>query len=273
MMKQCIVMMAVIFCTALFSSCEQNIIEESFSDEKQEIIFNLGILQTRTVTTDKKTLFIDKDQVGIFGLKRGTADILHENLHYTYNQGEVKWEAERSITFPIDGSNLSFYAYYPYVPNITGTSFEFSVAQDQSEKGYNQSDLLLAKNETATVDDKEIMLSFAHKLAMVEVKVILPEGKKIEKIDIRAKRTATVDLVQGKVLVNTDATAEYITMQPLEDDQNLFRAVLPAQIIDKGKMLRMLSDDGTIYWYKVTDSIEFAINKVTTFTIDCTNKL
>lgn len=271
MMKQYIVMMAVISSTALFSSCEQNMVEESFSHAGQEIVFNLDISQTRTITTDKKTLFIDKDQVGILGLKRGGTDILHENLNYSYNQSEVKWEADRSIAFPIDGSNLNFYAYYPYVPNITGISFEFSVAQDQSEEGYNQSDLLLAKNETSTVDDKEITLSFVHKLAMVKTKVILPEGKKAKRVDIRAKRTTTVDLVQGTAVVKMDATAEYITMQPLKNDENTFWAVLPAQIIGKGKVLRVTADDGTIYWYKTMDFIEFTINKMATFTVDCTD--
>lgn len=271
MMKQYIVMMTVLSCTALFSSCEQNIVEESFSQSGQDIIFKLDISRTRTVTNDKKTLFVDKDQVGIFGLKRGATDILHENLNYSYNQDEAQWVADRSIAFPIDGSNLNFYAYYPYIPGVTGTIFDFSVALEQSAGGYNQSDLLLGKNETSTVDDKEITLTFAHKLAMVETTVVLPQGRTAKKVDIRAKRIATVDLVQGTAVVKADATAEYITMQSLNNVPNTFRAVIPAQIIGRGKMFRVVADDGTIYWYKVTDDVELIINKVTTFTVDCTN--
>lgn len=271
MMKQYIVMMTVLSCTALFSSCEQNMVEESFSQSGQDIIFKLDISRTRTVTNDKKTLFVDKDQVGIFGLKRGTTDILHENLNYKYNQSETKWEADRSIAFPIDGSDLNFYAYYPYISGVTGTIFDFPVALDQSTEGYNQSDLLLGKNETSTVDDKEIRLTFAHKLAMVETEVILPQGRIAKRVDIRAKRIAAVDLVQGTAAVKADATAEYVTMQSLDDVPNTFRAVIPAQIIGKGKMFRVVADDGTIYWHKVTDDVELIINKVTTFTIDCTN--
>lgn len=185
MKKQYILMGATIVFAALFASCSQeNNMDEAFSQSEKEIIFDLGISQTRTVTIDKKTSFEDGDHVGIYGLKRGATEVLHANLDYHYTADNGKWVAEYSITFPIDGSELNFYAYYPYNADLEGTSFDFSVSQDQSKDGYNQSDLLLAKNETASVDDESITLSFVHKLALVEAEVILPEGEVIKNVDI-----------------------------------------------------------------------------------------
>ena len=147
MKKQYILMGATMVFAALFASCSQeNIIDEAFSQSEKEIIFDLGISQTRTVTIDKKTSFEDGDHVGIYGLKRGATEVLHDNLDYHYTADNGKWVAEYSITFPIDGSELNFYAYYPYNADLEGTSFDFSVSQDQSKEGYNQSDLLLEIN-------------------------------------------------------------------------------------------------------------------------------
>ena len=269
MKKQYILMGATIVFAALFASCSQeNNMDEAFSQSEKEIIFDLGISQTRTVTIDKKTSFEDGDHVGIYGLKRGATEVLHANLDYHYTADNGKWVAEYSITFPIDVSELNFYAYYPYNDDLEGTSFDFSVSQDQSKDGYNQSDLLLAKNETASVDDESITLSFVHKLALVEAEVILPEGEVIKNVDICAKRTATVNLTEQTAIVKASEAAEYITMQPVEG--NVFRAVVPAQSMSKGKVFRITAEDGAIYWYKTTESMELVENKISAFSIDCT---
>ena len=77
---------------ALFASCSQeNIMDEAFSQSEKEIIFDLGISQTRTVTIDKKTSFEDGDHVGIYGLKRGATEVLHDNLDYHYTADNGKW--------------------------------------------------------------------------------------------------------------------------------------------------------------------------------------
>lgn len=252
---------------AMAASCSQELVEDALVQDGKEVVFNFGISQTRTLTEGKKTVFIDNDEIGIVGLKRGTEDVIHKNLNYQYAGG--KWGAEYSITFPVDGSTLNFYAYYPFVANLESTTFDFTVAADQSVAGgYNQSDLLLAKNETANVEDTSITLTFVHKLALVEANVILPAGAEIESVSLRAKRTATVDLLNQIAVVKADADAEFVTMAKAE---NVFRAVVPAQSVESGKMFRVLTTDGGAYWYKTIVSEELVENKITTFTIDCSN--
>lgn len=249
------------------ASCSQELVEDALVEDGKAIAFNFGISQTRTSTEGKKTVFVNNDRLGIMGTKRGTTEITHKNLNYLYADG--KWSAEYSITFPVDGSILNFYAYYPFVADLESTEFDFTVASDQSvADGYNQSDLLLAKNETAKVEDTSITLTFVHKLALVETTVILPAGAEIESVSLRAKRTASVDLLTQVVAVKNDVEAEFVTMTKVG---NVFRAVVPAQNIESGKMFRVLTTDGGAYWYKATANEELIENKITYFTIDCSH--
>ena len=255
-------------------SCSESMTNSSFLGVgEREVIFKFGILSvTRTTTSDNlKTVFVDDDQIGVWGIKRGEEDVIHTNLKYEYNKKEEKWSAEQSVTFPVDGSNLNFYAYYPYNAEIKNTSFEFAVKQDQSvEERYNQSDLLLAVNDKATVEDTFITLAFSHQLALVEVNVELPESETVVKVDICAKKTATVDLVNQTVYVKEDEVADYITM--LEVGEGKFRAVVPAQNVITGKVFRIVTTDGEVnytYWYKVSSPIVFELNKINVFSISC----
>lgn len=272
MEKQNILMLAVFSLITGFTSCSESIINDSFQQTEKEIVLNFGISQlTRTSTSiDWKTLFIDNDQIGVWGIKREGTDIVHENLKYEYNKESNEWTAERSITFPIDGSDLDFYAYYPYNINMENTVFDFSVAQNQSlEEEYNQSDLLIAMNKEATVENTSIVLTFSHQFALVEAEIILPQDQTLSKVDIYAKKTATVNLLQQTTMLKESEAAEYVTMLKVEEKKELFRAIIPAQIVDKGKLFRIITTDGTVYWYKATEKMNFEANEVTTFSIDC----
>ena len=273
MKKQNILLATLLLVIVCITACSERSIEDPFVQIEREITFNFGISQsTRTVTSiDRKTNFIDEDQIGVWGLKREGLDIVHTNLQYEYIANNEKWNAERSITFPLDGSHLNFYAYYPYNLDLKDTKFDFTVAQNQSkEEGFNRSDLLLAMNDKATVDNKSIVLTFLHQLALVETEIALPENESIVKVDIRAKKTATVDLVSQTANVKNDEPVDYITM--LKVAEGIFRAVVPMQVINEGKLFRIVTTDGKVnytYWYKVKENVDLVANKVNSFSINC----
>lgn len=272
MKKQNILMLAVFSLITGFTSCSESIINDSFQQIEKEIVFNFGISQlTRTSTSiHRKTLFIDNDQIGVWGIKREGTDIVHENLKYEYNKESNEWTAERSITFPVDGSDLDFYAYYPYNMNMESAVFDFSVAQNQSlEEEYNRSDLLIAMNKEATMENTSIVLTFSHQLVLVEAEIILPQDQILSKVDICAKKTVTVNLLESTTTLKESEATEYITMLKVEEEKDIFRAILPAQMVDKGKLFRIITTDGTVYWYKATEKMNFEVNKVTTFSVDC----
>ena len=66
-------------------SCSESMTNSSFLGVgEREVIFKFGILSvTRTTTSENlKTVFVDDDQIGVWGIKRGEEDVIHTNLKY-----------------------------------------------------------------------------------------------------------------------------------------------------------------------------------------------
>lgn len=269
---------------ALLGSCSQNAMDDSIPEAKGKKIDLITQIAptTRTSTTGMKTVFTEGDQIGVFGLAREDAStILNSNLKYQLNNNN--WGTETPIVLPIDGSNVNFYAYYPYMDSENAsTTFDFSVNRDQAANGYNTSDLLLAKNESIVTSEANestaIELSFAHAFALVEVDVTLPEGVTPEKVTLTAYPTATVDLVAQTATVNTEAE-EIVNEAPVKVGQveislakadGKFRCVVPVQTI-KGKCIRITGSNGAPYWYTADAEVALEANKLNTFTVTAAN--
>lgn len=281
---------------ALLGSCSQNTMDDSIPEAKGKKIDLITQIAptTRTSTTGMKTVFTEGDQIGVFGLVREDAStILNSNLKYQLDN-KNNWGTEAPIILPIDGSNVNFYAYYPFVEmgsENVNTTFDFSVDADQATNGYNTSDLLLAKNESIVTSEADestaIELSFAHAFALVEVEVTLPEGVTPEKVILKAFNLAKVDLVAQKATVITegqivvegevgengeevtkDIEEIEISLQRQEDGK--FRCVVPVQTI-KGKCIRITGSNGAPYWYTADADVALEANKLNTFTVTAAN--
>lgn len=277
---------------ALLGSCSQNAMDDSIPEAKgkQIDLITQIVPTTRTATTGMKTVFTEGDQIGVFGLAREDAStILNSNLKYQLNNN---WGTETPIILPIDGSNVNFYAYYPYMDSENAsTTFDFSVDRDQATNGYNNSDLLLAKNENIVTSEANestaIELSFAHAFALVEVEANLPEGVTPEKVILKAFNLAEVDLVaqkatvitEGKIVVEGEVDEEgnevtkdieeiEISLQKQADGK--FRCVVPVQTI-KGKCIRITGSNGAPYWYTADAEVALEANKLNTFTVTAAN--
>lgn len=278
---------------ALLGSCSQNAMDDSIPEAKgkQIDLITQIVPTTRTATTGMKTVFTEGDQIGVFGVAREDAStILNSNLKYQLNNNN--WGTETPIILPIDGSNVNFYAYYPYMDSENAsTTFDFSVDRDQATNGYNTSDLLLAKNESIVTSEADestaIELSFAHAFALVEVEANLPEGVTPEKVILKAFNLAKVDLVaqkatvitEGKIVVEGEVNEEgnevtkdieeiEISLQRQEDGK--FRCVVPVQTI-KGKCIRITGSNGAPYWYTADADVTLEANKLNTFTVTAAN--
>lgn len=54
--------------------------------------------------------------------------------------------------------------------------------------------------------------------------------------------------------------------------EGIFRAVVPMQVINEGKLFRIVTTDGKVnytYWYKVKENVDLVANKVNSFSINC----
>lgn len=270
--------------SGIVASCSQDSENELLLDNR-EVIFNIGVAQTRTLTEGKVTTFVPNDQIGIFGIKRGATKVFNQNVPYTYTT-EKEWTAKPAITFPIEGDEVDFYAYYPYGSHES-TIFDFTVESNQEIDRvdpddpdadepdihrYDRSDLLMAKNTVAQLTDKTIRLQFVHAMAMVEVRPVFSVDSSIElnEVKLMAVRTAKVDLLSQTAVVKADVKAEAIILQKVSE--GVYRGVVPVQTL-KGRILEFGGIDKAtnltvFYQYSLSSDKKLVSNAVTSFTVN-----
>lgn len=216
-----------------------------------EVLFNIGFAPSTRASTDAafNTVFEDGDEIGVFAMKEGTTAAIAQNVKLVRISGN--WTAATDadkIYYPLDGSKLDFYVYYPYQGdyNTTIDGLSFEVQTDQSTaSGYSKSDLLSA---TAISQNFNLVtLSFNHLMAMVQVTAdkVAPvpafrdgtDGFRVILKNVKRETTA-LNWTSNSASVNPSASATDITMYrvPTTDGSWVFRALVPSQQIAAGKM-------------------------------------
>ena len=261
--------------TACSNEMEQQLAEGS-GNSGQEVKFTVGIENlSRTAIAEGegvlKTTFVNEDAIGIFAYREGETEPAYKNVKYTYNASKSEWNSEKAITS--DGTKLSYYAYYPYMDEVTDPSqLNITVSADQTG-GFSKDDVLTAQNTTAEADAPSVTLTFKHAFAMVQVKVKLPVGDNpaegpfppeavqsaylrsmlrayevsySEVIDNDGRRTVRVSDADDKTEAGSDRRKNVImrrTVSPVKTDDTearyqeyLFQAIVPEQsLLNEGK--------------------------------------
>lgn len=253
----------------LSAACDRDALEEpALPASGRSIEFRAEILPaTRTATEGRKSTFVEGDRIGIFQVVRNTDDFLAPNALHTLADG--RWNSDAALAFPVDGRPVDFYAYYPYAPQAEGLSFEHTVAADQSQAGaYEASDLLQASCTDTTGTEQQVAFRFSHTLALAEVRVDgLPADDPAATVTIRVRRSVRVDLRTGTATSDPEAATEPVTMRRLPD--GTFRAVIPAQQVPAGSLLRLTTQSGKTYRYRSDAPTEFSTGRIASFTVDC----
>lgn len=230
--------------TACSNEMEQQLAEGS-GNSGQEVKFTVGIENLSRTTIADGTLvtsFEPNDEIGIFAYDG--EKLVSSNVKYTYNGSG--WTSEQAITS--DGTKLSYYAYYPYMDEVTDPSqLNITVSTNQAS-GFSKDDVLTAQNTTAEAGSKNVTLSFKHAFAMVQV------GIKSGLTD-DAEATVTLESILPTAVVNAKAgtvgTASgeetSIQMQKTSADKWEYRAIVPAQGIASGSKLLTIVAGGKTY--------------------------
>lgn len=203
-------------------------------------------VNTRT-TTDASTRTTDwkvGDAVGIFVYEEGS--LVYTNAKYQYDGTD--WKCESNGVVVESGKSYKYYAYYPYQDGITTpTSVALAAAQDQnSENGYDLSDVLAASNENGTTDPDNslVSLTFKHMYAMVEVSLF---GDKVTQDPsavklLNVKLGGTLNLETQSVTNSGELTEVTMKYLGLQKEARAYRAVVPAQNITTGTPLVAVYD-------------------------------
>lgn len=198
--------------------------------------FELTTSNTRTITDDNfKTTFSEGDKVGLFVVSRksGTDGTLAASGNYADNRqltytGGV-WIIDREVTYPADGEELDFYAYYPYVENADPTNITYDASKSMC-------DLMMASTKSITNSIETVTLTFSHQLSLVDTRV---SGGAASSITIKGVKTkANFDLSKfgtDEVMTLPDDETTDINMDGC--GKKHFRAYLPAQEIDGSQLI------------------------------------
>lgn len=234
--------------TACSNEMEQQLAEGS-GNSGQEVKFTVGIENlSRTAIAEGegvlKTTFVNEDAIGIFAYREGETEPAYRNVKYTYNGSA--WTSEQAITS--DGTKLSYYAYYPYMDEVTDPSqLNITVSADQTG-GFSKDDVLTAQNTTAEARAENVTLTFNHAFAMVQVGI--KSG-----LTTDTEATVTLESILPTAVVNAKAgtvgTASgektSIQMQKTSADKWEYRAIVPAQDIASGSKLLTIVAGGKTY--------------------------
>ena len=261
----------------LLASCSQEEPGSEPGTQNGEIRFEIGFApqtdpQTRVATdTEFVSTWENGDAIGIFAVEHGkglaaSGNYIH-NVKLTYTGNS--WTASEGIYWPKDGTKYDFYAYYPYSDAATDpTTIAFSVPVDQCEAttgkpAYNRNDLLMAKNDNNGAgfgrNDRAVILSFKHALAMVQVKVSssMVGNYASDALSVWLNGCTTGCVLNLSVQTTTlssssTTTPQKIKMYPCPTDDSApgiyaYRALVPVQTIAKGTaMFRFEYGDGNV---------------------------
>lgn len=229
-----------------------------------EVRFNVGIAgytETRVATdADFNAVFEDGNHIGIYAVEGtnvlGGAEHA-SNIKYTKSAGG--WDSALPISFPVGGSELSFYAYYPYQTISNAKAIEFAVATDQSS-GISSSDFMVATATGNGNTQSTVNLTFHHQLALVQV-TLYSENTDFDAAKISGVSIGTVATSLKIDLSNQEqsdlGTSGNIVMYQADANNLVYWVVIPPQTITAASSLVTLRYDGETYAYELTSDMIF----------------
>ena len=268
---------------AIFGCAVNEITPEAPGAEEGLIPITLGNhIEQEYATRADQNGFADEDKIGTFIVdyadgKPGELKLTGnraDNLYYKYNEAGNRWVPSYDVYFKDKNTPVDIYGYYPAGNPESIEEYAFEVQKDQrceakgnNLSGYEQSDLLWAKAEKKTSDDKIIWLNFHHKMAGIHVTLFegmgFEEGEfaKLKKdvLILNTVRKATVNLATGGVMTSGEVPETGII--PAREGDGEFRAIVVPQTIGPGSKVLYATVNGRTYTLYTDDGIVYSAGK------------
>jgi len=242
---------------ASFSACINE--AEKVLAQESEIKLTSEIVPSRVTSLDyQSTQIVAGQQVGvtITGAKSE-----HKNKAWTVETDGSLTNTDEAVYW--GNTQATITAYHPYNSAWTGTSHAFSVSTDQSiEANYRNSDLLWA-TKTGTKSDETVALTFAHKLAKINVSLTSE--------DITDLSGATISICGTNIATNfnpstgelsaTTADVQEIKAGVTTDNAKTASAIIIPQTIENGTKLIKVQHSNKSFFYTLKDTKAFEAGK------------
>lgn len=207
--------------------------DEEPTGRKTRVDFSIAESISRTTMDGSyNTSFSLKDQIGIFATGGASAS----NVKYTVAE-DNKLTSTAPISTDGSGNPCNFYAYYPYsADNGNSDAITLSVNADQStSEAFLASDFLTASAQNVTVvKDERVRLAFKHRMAMIDLTVVMPEGQD-SPISVTLTNVLTqVQWNQTDDQLTTTGDKASIIMLGTGSNSCVYRAIVPMQTVAQG---------------------------------------
>lgn len=245
-------------------SCQKEVASEVLTQEEDQIVFELGIPETKATAT----AFEVGDQAAIFAVEYDPVYASDEayapevqiagnfinNAKLTYT--DSSWESESKLYW--SDKPCDFYAVYPYQYLTSVEEHSFEVAADQNTPktedalgGYEASDIMWAKATKVSRDAGKVDLQFKH--LMSKCVVTITKGEKFEgeiPDDIvthiyNTSTSAILDFASGSLQKDGTGPRKTITMKKISNQR--FEAIVVPQNIERRTPLIEVTMGGIAY--------------------------
>lgn len=229
-------------------------------------------IQSRAIGSDWQA----GDAIGIYMLKTGTSTITEAatNRRYTTADGNSSFSAtaDQTIYFPVDGSQVDFYAYYPHLTQFDENGEAVFDVSDQTKQP--SFDLMTAKlNSTAVApldkNNPAVAFKFNHRMTKIELNIaagtgLIPSDLAGLTVEITNQRTEGLfNPVFDATGVNLTA-AKTVTMLTAADGLTSSAILLPCyteasydnQVIPGRELLFTLTS-GEVFRWPIPDTKSF----------------
>ncbi len=286
-MKKFLTFLTICSLAGHFSSCNDGVIENVRHGSMP--ISLSAQLQQHNITRANEQGFVTGDRMGVYivdyeGTQPGALDAATNrasNVLFTFDGENYKWTSPTQLYWRDSSTPVDVYGYYPgvnYIDEPTAYQFEVSdlqnvVSEDGGISNYEASDFLWGKTAKVSPTEKEITVSYHHRMAGVWVYLKAGEGitatewEKLDKIVQieNTVRSATIDLTDG-IPVPSGEVDKGIAMLPQSGDS--YRAVIVPQKVAAGKKLISVTLDGITYTHSLTSDMDYQMGKIHNFTIN-----
>lgn len=238
-----------------FTACVND--DMTSSGSKVAVQISASTAATRTVDAN----WGQNDAIGITMLKAESTEVIapYSNYSYTTPDGSSSFAPATSaqiMYFPVDGSEVSFKAYYPYSGTLSADMTAPLNVQDQ--RSLPVLDFMTAEHLAGTSkDEPDVRLHFHHRLAKVlldlttEDNSISLEGCKL--VAKGLKTTGYYNIASEQLTVDANSTADI----PVVIRNGKGEAIFLPRVAGEGVSFEVTTADGGVYTATLKSDVPF----------------
>lgn len=276
----------IVICSIICGCSEDIMSTDGTLHGKDKIELSCEINQL-AVTRVNDNGFCNGDVMGVYIVdyngntpgKLTTNDNHVNNLRFTFDEPNNKWNSAYDIYWIDKHTHIDVYGYYPYANPESIEDYKFEVKRDQSTEsatgemgGYEASDFLWGSVKDVAPTSNAIQLSLSHRMSNARVTLIEGSGfasgewAKAEKIVLLPNviRKASINLSDGTIKaageVESKATVPSRT-------GNEWRTIVVPQTVAAGTTVFSITIDGVPYKFTKNENLTYVAGKMMNFGI------